>query len=285
MDRRQFLYGATAAATVLAGGATASPALALGVPRAVLWERWTQHDPNATAAIDHAAWDRLLRTHVSAHPDGINRVNYRGVSAADRQALGAYIDGLAATPIGRFNRDQQRAYWTNLYNALTVRLVLDHYPIESIRDIAISPGLFAIGPWGRKLIAVEGEDVSLDDIEHRILRPIWRDPLIHYAVNCAALGCPNLMRQAFTAGNAPALLAAAARAYVNHPRGARVDAGRLIVSSIYDWFQADFGGSAVGVIAHLRRYADPDLTARLAGITRIHDHGYDWRLNDAATAS
>jgi Protein of unknown function, DUF547 len=87
--------------------------------------------------------------------------------------------------------------------------------VASIRDIAISPGLFSVGPWGRKLIEVEGEPLSLDDIEHRILRPIWRDPRLHYAVNCAALGCPNLRSSAFTAANADILLETAASDYVN----------------------------------------------------------------------
>jgi Protein of unknown function, DUF547 len=87
--------------------------------------------------------------------------------------------------------------------------------VASIRDIAISPGLFSVGPWGGKLIEVEGEPLSLDDIEHRILRPIWRDPRLHYAVNCAALGCPNLRSSAFTAANADILLETAASDYVN----------------------------------------------------------------------
>ncbi len=168
-----------------------------------------------------------------------------------------------------------------LYNALTVKVVLDHYPVDGIRDIDFSPGLFADGPWDKKLVEIEGEDVSLNDIEHRILRPIWRDPRIHYAVNCASIGCPNLQPTAFTAANTDALLAAAAQAYVNHPRGARVEGGKLIVSSIYVWFQEDFGGNDAGVISHLRRYADPGLRSRLSRIERIGDHFYDWSLNGA----
>ena len=105
------------------------------------------------------------------------------------------------------SRDEQLAYWINLYNALTVKVILDHYPVKSILDIDISPGWFSIGPWGKKLVAVEGVEISLDDIEHRILRPIWRDPRIHYALNCAAVGCPNLLREAFTGATAEVLLA------------------------------------------------------------------------------
>jgi hypothetical protein len=156
------------------------------------------------------------------------------------------------------------------------------YPVASIRDIDISPDWFSNGPWNAKLRAIEGEAVSLNDIEHRILRPIWRDPRIHYGVNCASIGCPNLRAQAFTAANAEALLASGARDYVNHPRGARIEDGRLIVSSAYVWFAEDFGGDDAGVIAHLRRYARPELRAALAEVDEIGDFVYDWRLNDAS---
>lgn len=259
------------------------PLAALAAPKAELWERWTAHDPAASAAIDHAWWDGFAKTYVTAHADGVNRVAYGSVTGADRVALEDYIAKLAATAIGAYRRDEQLAYWINLYNALTVKVILDHYPVESILDIGISPGWFSIGPWGKKLITVEGAEISLDDIEHRILRPIWRDPRIHYALNCASIGCPNLLRQAFTAATAEALLARAARDYVNNARGARVDDGRLVVSSIYEWYKADFGDSDEGVIRHLRQYAGPELAPALDGVKRLADDHYDWTLNDAAT--
>ncbi|MBM3542766.1 MAG: DUF547 domain-containing protein [Alphaproteobacteria bacterium] len=250
-------------------------------PSAKLWPRWEAHDPAATRAIDHGPWQRFLSTHVSQGADGIARVAYGKVGAEDRAALDAYIRALVAEPVGRLSRAEQRAYWINLYNAATVRLILERYPVASIRDINISPGLFSSGPWGRTLVTVEGEALSLNDIEHRILRPIWKDPRIHYALNCASLGCPDLQTEAFTAANAEALLDRAAVAFVNHPRGARVDGGRLRVSSIYEWFQEDFGGSEAGVIAHLRRYAAGPLAQALAGVRGIDSHAYDWALNDA----
>ena len=159
-------------------------------------------------------------------------------------------------------------------------VILDHYPVDTIMDIDISPGLFANGPWGRKLIAVDGTDVSLDDIEHRILRPIWKDPRVHYAVNCASLGCPNLQKKAFTAATADAMLTAAAVEFVNDPRGVRFEGNDLIVSKIYDWFEEDFGGSEAGVLDHVRTYANPDLAARLKGLSDYDDAGYNWRLNN-----
>ncbi len=262
----------------MVGVVLAAPASA--APKAELWPRWQAHDPGATLSIAHREWDQLLKAYVMPGSDGVNRFGYGRISDADRARLAAYIDRLAAIPISRFARSEQLPFWINLYNALTVKVVLDHYPVKSIREIRLSPGLFAIGPWGRKLVQVEGEALSLDDIEHRILRPIWRDPRLHYAVNCASLGCPNLPPDAFTAENVERLLEAGARAYVNHPRGARLEGGRLIVSSIYVWFEEDFGDTSKGVISHLRRYASPVLADALDGVSRIADDGYDWALND-----
>jgi hypothetical protein len=253
---------------------------ALAAPKAELWERWTP-STQAKVGIDHGAWNEFLSRNVRAGDDGLNRIAYGKVSRADRKALDAYLERMQQVPILRFNRAEQRAYWINLYNAATVKVVLDHYPVPSILKISISPGLFAKGPWKKKLLEVEGQAVSLDDIEHRILRPIWKDPRTHYAVNCASIGCPNLQTRAYTSANLEELLDAGARAYVNHPRGARVDKGKLIVSSIYVWFASDFGGSDAGVIDHLRQYAEPALAKRLRPVTEIDDDEYDWTLNDA----
>lgn len=253
----------------------------LFAPKAKLWERWTAHDPTAPDQIDHSPWEEFLRAYVLEHEDGINRVAYGRVTDESKAELSNYISALASTAIDRYNRAEQLAYWINLYNALTVKLVLDHHPAKSIRDIRVSPGPFNFGPWGKKLISLGGEELSLNDVEHRILRPIWRDPRIHYAVNCASLGCPNLQRTAFTARNSDTLLDTGARHYVNHPRGVRIKEGKLIASSIYVWFKNDFVNADGSVLEHLRRYATPDLAARLAGAGPIRDSEYDWALNDS----
>ena len=254
---------------------------ALAAPSADPWPFWAENDPASAATLDFGFWNGFLARYLKSGPDGINRVAYGAVTPSDRQALDKDLAGLAALPIRRYARPQQMAYWINLYNALTVETVLAHYPVDSIRDISISPGLFSRGPWDRKVVTVEGQALSLNDIEHRILRPIWRDPRIHYAVNCASLGCPNLAPTAYEANGLDKMLDAAARAYVNHPRGAAVSGGKLTVSSIYRWYEVDFGGSEAGVIEHLKRHAEPPLAQALRGVTGIADDRYDWRLNDA----
>ena len=259
------------------------PVSAGAAPEARLWERWSGHDEDSRQTVDHGAWDEFLARHTLEGPQGVVRVDYGGVPEADRRALGAYVERLADVRVTGLPRGEQFAYWVNLYNALTVRVVLEHYPVDSIRDIDISPGWFADGPWGKPLVTIEGEPVTLDDIEHRILRPIWRDPRIHYAVNCASLGCPDLQREAFTAANAERLLERAAREFVAE-RGVRFENGELIASKIYSWFQADFGGGEAGVLDHLREHASGPLADRLAGRSEIDDYRYDWSLNDATAA-
>jgi hypothetical protein len=258
---------------------------ALLAPKAELWERWTAQDPTSAAEIDHAAWGTLLARYLRTDAAGVNRFDYAHVSASDREALRSYVARLSGVAISRYGRPEQLAYWINLYNALTVQVILDHQPVASIRDIDISPGLFADGPWGTELVAVEGQALTLNDIEHRILRPIWRDPRIHYAVNCASVGCPNLAAVPYRSALLEPMLDDAARDYVNSPRGARVEDGRLIVSSIYVWFGDDFGGSNAAMIEHLRRYAEAPLREMLRGKSAIDGHAYDWSLNGAKGSS
>jgi hypothetical protein len=251
----------------------------------------TPQDLIATAAatsaqpIDHAAWDRLLKTYVRPDADGLNRVDYAAFKRDGQAALKDYIAKLEAVDPATLPRPEQFALLANLYNAKTADIVLDHYPVKSIRDISLGGGLLGVftgGPWKAKALEMKGVELSLDDIEHGMLRPVFKDPRVHYAVNCASVGCPNLGTEAFTGAQLDAQLDAAARAYVNHPRGADPKPDGLVVSSIYDWYQQDFGGSEDGVIAHLKTYADPALAQKLEGTTSIADYAYDWSLNDIA---
>lgn len=226
----------------------------------------------------HAAFDSLLGRRARASRDGVVRVDYAGwkASAADRAALKAYIASLVRLSPLTLTRPEQFAFWANLYNAVTIDVVLEAWPVRSIRDIR--SGLVA-GPWRRKLVTIGGVDLSLDDIEHNIMRKGWSEPRVHYAVNCASYSCPNLPLRAFRGATLGPVLDAAARDYVNSPRGVTFDGDMLVVSSIYKWYAADFGGSDARVIAHLARYADAALKARLQAATRIGRDTYDWSLN------
>jgi hypothetical protein len=255
------------------------PRFAHAAPAADLWPEWLTQDPTSTAVIDHIVWTSFLARYVRMSADGINRVAYGQVPPAGLTALRADVARLEAVRIDDYARPEQRAYWMDLYNEETVALVLSHYPVASIRDI--DGGLFRHGPWDEKVLQVEGRPLSLNDIEHRILRPIWHDPLTHYGLNCASLGCPNMMTQAFTGANVAAMLAANARDYVNDPAHVSVAADGVEVSSIYVWYQADFGGTDQGVIDHLRQYAAPALRTKLAAVHAIAGHQYDWDLNAA----
>lgn len=238
---------------------------------------------SGTGVFDHAAFDALLSGRARNSRDGVVRVDYAGWqgSRADRAALDAYIAALEGVRPHSLSRPEQFAFWANLYNAATIRIVLEAYPVSTIRNIR--SGLVP-GPWRRRVVTVEGVALTLDDIEHAILRQGWAEPRVHYAVNCASYSCPNLPLRAWRGAGLGPALDAAARAYVNSPRAVRFDGEVLVVSSIYRWYAGDFGGSDARVIAHLARYADEPLKGRLRTITRIGRHSYDWALNDISRA-
>lgn len=229
--------------------------------------------------LDHSAFDALLAAYTREGADGIVRVDYAGwvASANDLRRLKQYLAALAQADPLSLTRDEQFAYWANLYNALTLDVVLAAFPVRSIRDI--KPSRLAAGPWRQERVTIGGERLSLDAIEHDILRKAWRDPRVHYAVNCASFSCPNLPRRAWRGAGLTGALDEAARAYVNHPRAVHFLADSLVVSSIYKWYAADFGSSDAAVIEHLARFAKPPLAARLKASRRISRDAYDWSLN------
>lgn len=240
---------------------------------------WIAATPSAFADDLHAVWDRLLGAYVVDGADGVDRVDYDRLRAAeaDRAALDAYIAALEAQPVSTLARGEQFALWANLYNAVTVRLIVEENPERSIMQIR--PGLFSIGPWGADRVMVEGRALSLDDIEHEIMRRQFEAALVHYAVNCASIGCPDIRTRAWRAQTLDEDLDAAARAYVNHPRGVTVTGRGLVISRIYKWYEEDFGGNDAGVIAHLLEYAEPELASAISANPRIASHAYDWALN------
>ena len=226
--------------------------------------------------IDHGEWNRILQTYI-VEKDGINFFRYEEVTEQDRQSLADYLANLESLEVINLTAEQQFAYWINFYNGLTISVILDHYPLASIKDI--SYGFGSRGPWKEKLVSVAGIRLGLDDIEHEILRPVFLDNRIHYAVNCASIGCPNLQKTAFTALNLESLLDSAAHQYINHHRGVEIIDDELVLSSIFDWYADDFGENDSEVIEQIGTYAEPRLAARLKNYNRIDGYRYDWSLN------
>lgn len=255
--------------------------LALPAPEALPQKSLTSFASPPGQQVDHRDWTDFLSRYVAPDAEGVNRVAYGRVTQSDRDRLDRYLAELQAVDPADLTRDQQLAYWINLYNAVTVDVVLENYPVASIRDIKDGP--FSIGPWNRPLVQVAGEVLSLNDIEHRIIRPTFDEPRIHYALNCAAVGCPNLMDRAWRSETLERDFATAERAYINDPRGVRFDArGGPILSKIYIWFREDFGPDEQAVLAYIGTVAEPELQARIQEAQRIRAYQYDWALNDAA---
>jgi len=254
-------------------------ATAVAAPQAELWSPWETHDASSTETVDHAPWgDFLDRYLVTDHPSGVNRVRYGEVSSTDRRALQRYLAALQDVAVSELNRDEQLAFWINLYNAATVEVILGNYPVDSIRDIG--GGLMSSGPWDEPLLTVEGTDLTLNDVEHRIIRPIWRDERIHYVVNCASYGCPNLYPEPITAENYDSVFDESAGDYTGHDRGIRFERNRLVLSEIYNWYVDDFGGNIDGVIEHLTEYVDAETADRLERFDGRVVYEYDWSLNE-----
>ena len=257
-------------------------AAACGPPAPEEIEGWDSSDEASTERLDHSAWQDILDGYVEPDEMGVNLVDYEALAAnaADAAKLAGYLDYLQGLDPRNCSRAEQMAYWINLYNALTVKVVLDAYPVETIRDISESV-IPLVGPWGDVRANVAGEDLTLDGIEHGILRPLWRDKRIHYAVNCAAYGCPQLPATAFTADNTEALLEEGAQAFVNSFRGVDVvDEEFIVLSSIYEWYAEDFGDTEESVLEHLLEYAEDDLASSLEGFDGAIEYDYDWNLNE-----
>ena len=266
-------------ASILLGAALLA---ACGPPQAERISGWDASNESNAERIDHSPWQDLLDVYVDPDPEGVNLVDYAALAAnaGDTEKLAGYLKFLEGIDPRDYARAEQMAYWINFYNALTVKVVLDGYPVDSIKDI--HEGVIPLtGPWGDVHARVAGEDLTLDQMEHGILRPIWRDKRIHYAVNCAAYTCPHLIETAFAAANTESLLEAGARAYVNNPRGVDVvDEDFIVLSSIYEWYTEDFGGTEESVIEHLHEYADGELAAFLESFEGAVEYDYDWSLNE-----
>ncbi|MDT8377413.1 MAG: DUF547 domain-containing protein [Desulfotignum sp.] len=221
-------------------------------------------------AFDNTLYAQMLDRHVR---DGV--VDYQGFKADEKQ-LDAYLDLMAAVDPDKLSRNEQFAFYINAYNAWTIKLILTRYPgISSIKDI----GSFFSSPWGKKISRINGELLTLDEIEHEILRPRFQDPRIHFAVNCASKGCPKLISHPYETQTLAQQLDAVTRDFINNPDKNYLKGNTLYVSRIFKWFAEDFNHDIRGFFL---QYASDDLRQALAAAgdgLNIRYLDYDWSLN------
>jgi hypothetical protein len=238
------------AVVVAAGGAVATPAA-------------------SRTEVDHSLFSELLGNYVR---DG--KVDYAGFQSEEAK-LDRYLDALEKVDIKTLSRDEQFAFYTNAYNAWTIKLILSKYPkIKSIKSL----GVFNTGPWKQKVVHLKGEKVSLDNVEHDILRPQFNDPRVHFAINCAAKSCPPLRSEAFRGETLNQQLEDSTRSFINDPNSYRLDGSDLYVSRIFKWFSEDFSD---GALAFFKLYAEGELKEKLekSGNIQLKYLKYDWSLN------
>ena len=248
----------------------------LGPPTVVLGEAYEDAGQDVAPPFDHSAIDTLLKKHV----DGDGWVDYQGLDA-DAADLDAYLESVAAAPFDAMRRDEKLALLINAYNAATLRLILDFRPVKSIKDIP------AAKRWDHRRWIVGGKTMSLNDIEHKQIRPKFNEPRIHFALVCAAVGCPKLRNEAFVAERLDAQLDDQMRYAHTHDRWLRFDADRgvLRLTKLYDWYGGDFTQSGGTVEAYAAQYA-PTLKQALDAGRRVTVRwlAYDWDLNSRLNA-
>ncbi|ELR73176.1 hypothetical protein C900_05225 [Fulvivirga imtechensis AK7] len=220
----------------------------------------------------HQQWHELLLKHVKQN----GRVDYRGF-ITDKEGLNGYLDSLSAhAPAATWSREERLAYWINAYNAFTIKLIVDNYPVESIRDLGPAltiPGIHTV--WHMQFFELGGKPTSLDEIEHGILRKEFDEPRIHFAINCASVSCPPLRRGAFTSDHINEQLHEQAVAFINDPTRNKISKDRVEVSKIFSWFEADFTKNG-SLRDFLNQYSEVKISEKMD----IKYLGYDWRLNE-----
>lgn len=228
--------------------------------------------PATSAPVDHSAYDRLLKKHVNAQ----GLVDYKGFKA-DEAAFNQYLALLSKNPpAANWSKADQMAYWINAYNAYTIRLILDHYPLQSIKDIGSKIQIpFVTTPWAAKFFSIGGEKMSLDNIEHGILRKKFDDPRIHFTLVCASISCPRLRNEAYTAAQLEKQLDDQGRDFLNNPAKNKISKSAAQLSKYFDWYKGDWEKNGQSVVKWVNRYS----TTKIDDNTKISYLDYNWNLN------
>ena len=245
---------------------------AYSAPRSKLIEFWDDREESSSLKMDYSVWNELLANHVvlAESPD-INRFDYGAITDVDRARLASFISYMESMEPRQMNSLEQKAYWLNLFNACLIKYLIEAEPKRSVRELG---GRL----WRRDMAYISMQDVSLDNIEHGILRPIFNDPRVHFSLVAGTIGSGELSPIAFTADNVEQLLEENTHKFINHPRGVKIEGNKIIVSQIFRWYRADFGGNTQGVREFILRYLDEEKKAAFENIKSL-DYEYSWRLN------
>ena len=222
---------------------------------------------------NHQLWDQLVKAHVK--PNGL--VNYKGF-IQDKAKLDQYLKIISENAPDRktWSKNQQLAYWINAYNAFTVKLIVDNYPVKSIRDLGPALKIPLIKDvWHYKFFKIGGVETSLDEIEHSILRREFDEPRIHFAINCASVSCPPLLSEAFVADKLDAQLTKVATTFINDPTRNKISADQAQISSIFSWFKDDFTKKGT-LVDFLNLYSK----VKIKPSAKISHLDYNWNLNE-----
>jgi len=235
----------------------------------------------ATSTCDHAAFDALLRANVR---DGL--VDYDAFARSS--GFSSYLASLGEASLEGREESERLAFWMNAYNAWTIELVNRHHERDSIRNIRRTLDHMPLeSPWSERMVRAAGRELTLDEVEHGILRKEFEEPRVHFALVCAALSCPPLRGEAYTGARLDEQLDDQARAFLlRSPEANRVDpaAGEVWVSPIFIWYRDDFGGTDEALGRYLARYwpDGPERRLLLSGRFRLRETDYDWSLNSVA---
>ncbi len=224
--------------------------------------------------IDHKEWTAL----VSKHVDAQGLVDYKGFTA-DKDKLQVYLDKLSNNaPAKSWTKEDKIAYWLNAYNAFTVKLIVDNYPVNSIKDLAPKKAIIFINTvWDKKFFKINGRRMSLNNIEHRIIRKNFTEPRIHFALNCASMSCPKLRKEAYEGKNLDAQLTDQAKDFLADKNRNQVDANNPKVSAIFDFYGMDMTKwTGMTLIDYINQYAPVKINAN----AKLQYLNYDWSLNE-----